>query len=130
MEDAGQSVRLDIWLNIACLFKTRSQATLACSRGKILVNGGKAKAHRLIRPGDRIEFQQQDWTRKFLVLEVRRHSVARSVARLMYEDHSPPRPRRDPLERILRAPPVHREKGKGRPSKRERRQLEKIRGER
>ncbi len=121
-----ESVRLDVWLNVACLFKTRNQARAACARGRIRVNGQAAKAHRLIRVTDRIEFQQQDWSRIFVVRQLCDHSIARQQAKLLYEDLSPPRPRSDPLERILSAPPSRREKGSGRPTKRERRSWERL----
>ena len=48
-------VRLDIWLDVACLFKTRSEAQKACKAGKVDVNGQTAKPNRLVRPGDDIE---------------------------------------------------------------------------
>jgi ribosome-associated heat shock protein Hsp15 len=48
------TVRLDVWLDVACLFRTRSEAQKACHGGKIDVNGQAAKAHRQIRPGDEI----------------------------------------------------------------------------
>ncbi len=46
------SVRLDVWLDVACLFKTRSEAQKACNGGKVDVNGQKAKPHRLLRVDD------------------------------------------------------------------------------
>src|SRR6476660_2544059 len=51
----AESVRLDVWLDVACLFKTRSAAQKACTSGKIEVNGQGAKPHRLVRVGDAIE---------------------------------------------------------------------------
>ncbi len=128
MEASQETVRLDVWLNVSCLFKTRSQAATACNRGRVRVNGESAKPHRLVRVGDRIEFRQQDWQRSFVVAEIVRRSVSRQQARLMYDDLSPPRPRRDPLDRILNAPPGQRERGQGRPTKRERRRIERIHG--
>ena len=50
----SESVRLDVWLDVACLFKTRSEAKRACEGGKVDVNGEKAKPHRMLREGDRI----------------------------------------------------------------------------
>ena len=49
-----ESVRLDVWLDVACVFPTRSQAKAACEGGKVDLNGSRAKAHREIRPGDRL----------------------------------------------------------------------------
>ena len=48
-------MRLDVWLDVACLFKTRSEAKKACEGGKIDLNGQAAKPHRDIKPGDEIE---------------------------------------------------------------------------
>ena len=53
-DNAADSIRLDVWLDVACLFKTRSEAKRACEGGKVEVNGDGAKPHRLIREGDRI----------------------------------------------------------------------------
>ena len=47
-----QIARLDVWLDVACLFKTRSEAKRACESGKVVVNGDRAKPHRTIREGD------------------------------------------------------------------------------
>ncbi|HLN80252.1 MAG TPA: S4 domain-containing protein, partial [Thermoanaerobaculia bacterium] len=52
---APGSVRLDVWLDVACVFPTRSQAKAACEGGKVDVNGARAKPHRLVRAGDRLE---------------------------------------------------------------------------
>src|SRR5262249_11237956 len=49
-----RSVRLDVWLDVACVFPTRSRAKAACEGGKVDVNGARAKAHREIHPGDRL----------------------------------------------------------------------------
>ena len=54
LRSAVESVRLDIWLDVACLFRTRSEAQKACKAGKVEVNGQPAKPHREIRPGDEL----------------------------------------------------------------------------
>ena len=51
-------MRLDLWLDIACLFKTRSEAQKACRNGKIDVNGQPAKPHRDVKVGDEILIQR------------------------------------------------------------------------
>ena len=53
LEPAG--VRLDVWLDVACLFRTRAEAQRACKGGKIEVNRQPAKPHRLLRVGDQID---------------------------------------------------------------------------
>ncbi len=124
------SVRLDKWLQVARMFKTRSQATHACNLGRVTVNGTVAKPHRALALDDRIEVVQGDWARILVVKELRDRPVPKADAAQLYEDLSPPRPPRDSLERLLRRPAVRREKGAGRPTKKERRDIDRLRGER
>jgi ribosome-associated heat shock protein Hsp15 len=119
------SVRLDKWLHVACVFKTRTQATHAVDLNRVRVNGQPAKPHRNLVPGDRIEVEQGEWTRVLVVKELREKPVSKEEARTPYEDLSPPRPESDPLKRLLMRPPALREKGAGRPTKKERRDMEK-----
>lgn len=118
------SVRLDKWLQVARMFKTRTQATHACDLGRVKVNGQPAKPHRQLAPGDRIELTQGDWDRVLIVKELRDKPVAKAEAAALYEDQSPPKPAADPLARLLRQPPVRRDPGAGRPTKKERREME------
>ena len=128
MDDSPDAeVRLDKWLQVARMFKTRSQATRACNLGQVRVGGEKAKPHRRVALGDRIEVEKGDWTRVLEVKELRDKPVPKAMAARLYEDHSPPPPRLDPLERLMRRPPAARDRGAGRPTKRERRQIEKLR---
>lgn len=117
-------VRLDKWLQVARVFKTRTQATHACDLGRVRVNGLPAKPHRNLSPGDSIEVEIGDWTRILLVRELRDRPVPKAEAASLYEDQSPPRPVLDPFERLLRRPPVLREAGTGRPTKKDRREQE------
>lgn len=124
-----QVVRLDVWLDVACLFKTRSDAQKACTLGKVSVNGQSAKPHRLVHVGDRLEISRP-FARKQQV-EVKgladRH-VAKTEARALYADLTP-KPTAEEidmrrLERIFRAtmsPPRA-------PEKRERRALRALKG--
>jgi len=118
------SVRLDKWLHVARAFKARSQATHACDLGRVTVNGQPVKPHRHLAVGDRVEVAHGEWTRILVVKELHYRPVAKAQAAEMYEDLSPPRPVLDPLERLLRRPPAPREKGAGRPTKKERRELD------
>lgn len=124
-----EAVRLDKWLQVARVFKTRSQATRACSLGRVTVNGAPAKAHRPLAVGDRIEVAQGDRRRILEVRVLRDRPVPKAEARELFEDHSPPPPPRDSLERLLARPPARRERGSGRPTKRERRHLDRLRGD-
>lgn len=119
------SVRLDKWLQIARVFKTRTQATHAVDLNRVRVNGQTAKPHRNLVPGDRIEVELGDWTRVLIVKELKDKPVPKAEAATLYEDQSPPRPDADPLKRLLRRAPVLRERGAGRPTKKERRDMEK-----
>ena len=121
------TVRLDKWLDVACIFKTRSLAGRACSTGRVSVNGTVAKPHRGLATGDRVEIDRGDWVQVLDVLAVGDKSVAKTEARAMYRDLSPPRPELDPIQRLIRAPAARREPGRGRPTKRERRQIERWR---
>jgi ribosome-associated heat shock protein Hsp15 len=118
------SVRLDKWLHVARVFKTRSQATHAVDLNRVRVNGQSAKPHRNLAVGDRIDVEVGDWNRVLIVKELRDKPVSKEEARTLYEDQSPPRPEADPFQRLLRRPPVLREPGAGRPTKKERRDME------
>ena len=119
--DPPDSVRLDVWLDVACVFPTRSQAKAACEGGKVDVNGARAKSHREIRPGDRIGLAGRDGARRELVVRgLAERSIPKAQARALYDDVTPPPPaeiveaRR--LDRLL-AP----RSDAGRPDKRDRR---------
>jgi ribosome-associated heat shock protein Hsp15 len=117
-------VRLDKWLQVARMFKTRTQATHACDLGRVRVNGQPAKPHRALAIGDRVELQQGDWERVLTVRELRDRPVPKAEAAALYDDQSPPRPAPDPLRRLLSRPPSLRPQGTGRPTKKERREID------
>jgi ribosome-associated heat shock protein Hsp15 len=121
------SVRLDKWLQVARMFKTRTKATHACDLGRVRVNGQSAKPHRQLAVGDRVELTQGDWDRVLIVQDLKDKPVPKAEAPKMYEDLSPPRPAPDPLARLMRRPLVTREAGAGRPTKKERRDMEGFR---
>jgi len=127
--DPDLDVRLDKWLQVARLFKTRSQATRACTLGQVSVDGQTAKPHRRVAIGDRIEVEKGDWKRILEVKVLRDKPLRKEEAAELYEDHSPPPPKLDPLERLMRARPAKREPGAGRPTKKQRREIDKFRGE-
>lgn len=121
-------VRLDKWLQVAQMFKTRSQATRACTLSRVRVNAQVAKPHRSVAVGDRIEIERAgDWSQVIVVRELRDRPVAKAEAAKLYDDESPPRPELSALERLMRRPPVKREPGAGRPTKKERREMERWR---
>lgn len=121
------SVRLDKWLQVARVFKTRTLAQQACVGGRVKVNGTTAKGHRSVALDDKLEVSFGDWTRVLVIKRIEPRPVPKAVARVLYLDLSPPRPKLDAIDRILRQGPAYREKGKGRPTKKERREVERLR---
>lgn len=90
-QGSAEGIRLDIWLDVACLFRTRSEAQKAIQNGKVAVNGQTSKAHRLVRPGDELVIGRPFGRRQTIVVKglADRH-IARADARLLYEDRTPP----------------------------------------
>ena len=123
----NESVRLDVWLDIACLFKTRSEAKRACEGGKVEVNGDHAKPHRMLREGDRVRISRgfgrfQD----VIVRIVIEQHVKKSEARALYDDVTPkPTPEEIEARRIER---VYRAatRAAGTPDRRRRRELRRL----
>ncbi len=97
--------RLDVWLDIACLFKTRSEAQKACKGGKVEVNGQTARPHRLLRLGDELRITRGGARRQLVLVRgfAARH-LPKAEARALYEDRTPP-PSAEELEmrRLRRA---------------------------
>lgn len=118
-----ESARVDRWLWAIRLCKTRSDAQDACRGGRVRVNGRTAKPASHVRVGDRVEAQLRGRPWILEVAEVIDARVGAPRAVECYVDHSPPPP--PPEERI--AVPA-RPRGSGRPTKRERRQLERWLG--
>lgn len=114
-------VRLDKWLWAARCFKTRSIAAEACDAGHVKLNGNSAKPAKSVRVGDRIEAKTEGGLRVFEVVALSDRRGPAEQARTLYVDHSPPPPPRE-------EPVVTRERGVGRPSKRDLRQIQKLRG--
>ena len=90
--DAGlASQRVDVWLDVACLFKTRSLAQTACRGGKVQVNGQAARPNRLLRKGDELRISRGGGLRQIVVVrDFAEHHVAKALARALYEDRTPP----------------------------------------
>lgn len=122
-------MRLDTWLDIACLFRTRSEAQKACKGGKVEMNDQPAKPHRMIKPGDQILISRPFGRKQTVVIRslAERH-VPKDVARQLYEDRTPLPPpeeiERRRLERIYRAT----SRTQYTPDKRERRLLRRLKG--
>jgi len=126
---AADGVRLDVWLDVACLFRTRSEAQKACRGGKVAANGQAAKPNRRLRVGDELEISRPFGRKQRVrVTALAERHVAKADARRLYDDLTPPptpeeiEARR--MERMFRAattPPRA-------PDKRERSALRKMKG--
>ncbi len=124
MQASLDSIRVDKWLWAARVFKTRSQASVACDGGKVDVNDEAAKPARRVRTGDRITVTLPRGRRRILkVAGVGDRRGSAEVAKLLFEDLTPPEP-----PRARQARPPWRVPGTGRPTKRERRDIERLRG--
>ena len=128
-DPATDGVRLDLWLDVACLYKTRSEAQKACRGGKVAANGQSAKPNRRLRVGDELEISRPFGRKQRIrVTGLAERHVAKADARRLYEDLTPPptpeeiEARR--MERIYRAAmtPLRA------PDKRQRRALRKLKG--
>jgi ribosome-associated heat shock protein Hsp15 len=124
-------MRLDVWLDVSCLFKTRSEAKRACEGGKVDVNGHAARPNRDIKEGDTIEITRRFARRqKVIVRAFAEQHIARAAARELYEDVTP-KPSAEEVEmlRIARmAAPFTRPASAGAPDRRERRALRRLKG--
>ncbi|MEV1130674.1 S4 domain-containing protein [Agromyces sp. NPDC049794] len=116
-------VRIDAWLWAVRQYKTRSAATAACRAGHVRVNGERAKAAQAVRPGDEVRVRVDGFDRMLVVRQTLVKRVSATLAAAALEDRTPPPPPRESVPVV----PV-RDRGAGRPTKRERRDLERLRG--
>lgn len=119
----ADSVRADVWVWSVRLFRTRALASAACKAGHVKINGTRAKAAQPICVGDRVEALTDGGRRVVEVTQLVRKRVGAAVAAGCFIDHSPPPPPRAEVAAVPR-----RDRGAGRPTKRERRALDRLRG--
>ena len=112
--------RVDIWLKLVCLFKHRADATEACKGGLVKVNGTRVKPAAALEPGDVVEFYQGDRFRRVIVQELPETNISKEQARKMYIDESPVHEKPDIVAQVFR------ERGAGRPTKKERREIDRL----
>jgi ribosome-associated heat shock protein Hsp15 len=117
MTDAA--ARVDAWLWAVRVYKTRSSATTACRAGHIRVNGEKAKAAQPVRPGDEVRVRIAGFDRHLVVRKTITKRVGAALVAEAAEDRTPPR---DPTPVV-----AQRDRGAGRPTKRERREIDRFR---
>jgi ribosome-associated heat shock protein Hsp15 len=117
-------MRVDAWLDVACLYKTRSEAKRGCESGKVEVNGDHAKPHRALKEGDRVRINRgygryQDVVVRILIDQ----HVKKAEARALYDDVTPtPTPEEIEMrraERVFRAA----QKAAGTPDRNRRREI-------
>lgn len=122
MAGGDGAVRVDRWVWAIRLYRTRADATDACRGGHVMVNGATAKAATPVRRGDRVVARLHGTDRIVEVVELIDKRVGAAVAAGCYLDHTPPPPAED------RVRVAERERGAGRPTKRDRREMERWRG--
>ena len=123
------AVRLDVWLDVACLFRTRSEAKRACEGGKVEVNGEHAKPHRLLREGDRLRISRGFGRHQDVIVRiVLDQHVKKSESRALYDDVTPPPSTAEielrRMERTYRAAA----EAAGPPDRRRRREIRRFKG--
>ncbi len=113
-------VRIDSWLWAIRVYKTRSAATTACRAGHVRVNSDKVKAAQTVKPGDEVRIRISGFDRILIVRQTLTKRVGAPVAALAYDDRTPAR---EPVAAL-----GVRDRGAGRPTKRERREIDRLRG--
>ncbi|WP_129309714.1 RNA-binding S4 domain-containing protein [Streptomyces sp. L2] len=119
----GETVRIDSWIWAVRLIKTRSLGAAACRGGHVHVNGERVKPAYSVRVGDEVRLRNEGRERIVIVKRLIRKRVGAPVAVQCYVDNSPPPPPREAV-----APAGLRDRGTGRPTKRDRREMERLRG--
>lgn len=122
MSEELSAVRIDVWLWSVRIYKTRSDATSACKGGHIRINDDVVKPSSRIRPGDTVRVRIKGFDRILIVKALLKKRVGAAVAQTCYDEMTPERPR-------IHVPIVgKRDAGAGRPTKKERRELDRLFG--
>ncbi|WKD57393.1 Heat shock protein 15 [Corynebacterium capitovis DSM 44611] len=124
-QGGASAVRIDVWLWAVRIFKTRSQAAEAVRAGHVKINDQAVKPATQVVPGERVRVWKDHRYLEFEVTGTTSKRVGAPLARSMYIDVSPPSPPRD----VCAALPV-RDRGAGRPTKKDRRAIDRLRGAR
>ena len=120
------TTRIDKWLWVVRIYKTRSIATEACAGGKVKIDGNTVKASRMIRKGDIIQVRKRVIKYEYKVLKIAEKRMGAKLVPEFLEDITPEE-ELDKLESAHKQPIQTREKGQGRPTKKERRVMDKVR---
>ena len=124
--DQPAGVRLDKWLWAARFFKTRSLAAKAVEAGKVQVNGDRAKRSKMVQVGDQVRVRIGPFEHLVVVQGVSEHRGPAAVAATLFEETPASKRARETLASQLRTAKVPRFEGKGRPTKRDRRRLDRL----
>jgi ribosome-associated heat shock protein Hsp15 len=119
----SDTIRVDQWVWAVRCVKTRSAATSACRAGHVRVNGQTAKAAQQVRVGDEVRVRLHGFDRILIVRQLLAKRVGAEPAAAAYDDRTPPPPTAMEAQMVPR-----RDRGAGRPTKRERRELDRLRG--
>jgi ribosome-associated heat shock protein Hsp15 len=116
----GEGARIDHWLKLVCLFKHRSDAMEACRGGLVKINGARIKPASTVKQDDVVEITAPHY-RRVIALDLPKGPISKEAARtLYYRDETPPEEKS-----VLST--VSRDRGAGRPTKKQRREIEKWR---
>jgi len=121
-------VRIDKWLWAIRVFKTRAQASDACRGGKVKIKGQSVKASREVKEGDKIEIQTGIIKKTFVVIKPARNRVAAKLVPGLAKDLTP-QDELDKLEMLRQLNSEKRDRGIGRPTKKDRREINKLKSD-
>lgn len=121
MSTVVDQTRIDRWLTATRVFKSRNLAQAACEAGHVRINDLQARPSHVVKIGDEVRALAPRGTVVYVVKGIAEKRLSAALAQLLYEDHSPPPPPKE--ERV-----AVRERGAGRPTKADRRALNRLRG--
>jgi len=120
-----ENLRVDKWLWAVRLYKTRSMASDACRKNQITINGVDVKPSRLLKVGEEVEVRKPPITRKYKVLGLLGKRQSATVVQDFLEDITP-KEELEQQEMMRYVKGVHRDKGDGRPTKKDRRDMDRF----
>jgi len=127
MSDA--SIRIDVWLWAARFFKTRGAASEAIAGGKVLIGDARVKRSRPVRIGDQLRIRKGPYDFLVTVRALSARRLGAEAAAALFAEDVEGKKAREHLAEQLRIAPSLTYEGKGRPTKRERRELDRLKGE-
>ncbi len=129
MSDTGnhESIRLDRWLWAARIYKTRARAAKAIDGGKVHLNGNRVKRAKPVKPGDELMITKGMYDYHLIIQALTDRRGPAAEAQKLYEETPQSRQARQVLAAELKVAPTPAFRGKGRPTKKERRQIDRLR---